>query len=287
MFGYVELCHELDKVKDFANVKSVGKTKYKRDIFVVKMKGQSSRNNVVIQAGIHAREHITSKLVIEQIKYIHETNSELPFNLFFFPMINPDGVEIAVRGANSLDLKDRNYLLKLNNFNTDFSMWKANAGGVDLNTNFDANWGEGDSNIFFPSHENYVGVHAFSEQESALLAKQTIIIDPVLTISYHSKGEEVYYQFFAEKKREKRDKKVAKIFSEGLGYKIVNTEKFSAGGYKDWCIQRLKITGLTIEVGRDNLPHKLQYTEFDKLLAKHKNILSLLKKSMKIIGRND
>ena len=29
----------------------------------------------------------------------------------------------------------------------------------------------------------------------------------------------------------------------------------SAGGYKDWCIQKLKIPALTIEIGKDELTH--------------------------------
>ena len=40
------------------------------------------------------------------------------------------------------------------------------------------------------------------------------------------------------------------------GYAIKSAPN-SAGGYKDWCIEKLKIPALTIEVGNDDLTHPI------------------------------
>ena len=65
---------------------------------------------------------------------------------------------------------------------------------------------------------------------------------------------------------------IAKRFSKSTGYKIRNVEKVSSGGFKDWCIERLKIPALTIEVGRDDLVHPISEGFLDEIYFKHKNV---------------
>ena len=57
-------------------------------------------------------------------------------SIYIVPMLNPDGVAIAHLGAQAAGvLKDR---VKSINGSEDFSLWQANARGVDLNHNYDA-----------------------------------------------------------------------------------------------------------------------------------------------------
>lgn len=144
------------------------------------------------------------------------------------PLVNPDGVTIA---------------------QTDRPMWKANARGVDLNVNFDACWGSGRLNTRERGGENCIGDCPFSESESLALARFTLKIRPFATLSFHTKGGEIYWEFSG-----RGDERGARVLSDATGY-AVKRIRGSAGGYKDWCIQKLGIPAYTIECGRDELAH--------------------------------
>ncbi len=203
---------------------------------------------IINQYSIHAREYITTYLAIEQIKDFYKRGK--CGRIFFIPMLNPDGVEIC---------------------QTQKPLYKANANGVDLNVNFPARWGTGEKNTLTSGDENFIGKYPFSERETQVLRDFTLKVKPDITVSYHSKGEEIYYQFFQDEKREKRDYLIAKAVAEETGYQIKKTP-FSAGGYKDWCIEHLKIPALTIEVGRDNLSHPIGKEHLKEIYKKCKGI---------------
>lgn len=219
-------------------------------------------NNIIITGGIHAREHITSFAVMRQIFYSLNHYSDicsLDGGIYFVPMINPDGNMICDSGTAAIGNIDAATVSELHQIlqTEDKSLYKANARLVDLNTNFDANWGSGKSNTFSPSSENYVGNAAFSESETRALADFTLKVLPKATISYHCKGREIYYEFFQSKRDKRRDRAIAEFINEKLGYKIVGGDLGSSGGYKDWCIQKLQIPSFTIEVGCDELTHPI------------------------------
>ena len=177
--------------------------------------------------------------------------------VFFIPAVNVDGIEICLGGK---------------------PLYKANARGVDLNVNFDARWGTGKSNVKVKGEQNYIGAYPFSERETRALRDFTLAIKPNLTLSYHSKGEEIYYEFFQDAKRKKRDERFAKILAKKTGYKIKSTPN-SAGGYKDWCVEKLKIPSMTIEVGSDRLSHPIGERHARSIFRKHKGSLDLLCKA--------
>lgn len=207
---------------------------------------------VLVQYSIHAREHITTHLALKQLKdYLHNGKKG---TVYFLPLTNPDGVKIAL---------------------SENKLFKANARGVDLNVNFDAKWGTGESNKLVKGDSDYIGEYPFSEPETRALRDFTLRVKPNITLSYHSKGEEIYYEFFQDKKRKKRDYKIAKKLAKVTGYAIKPT-KNSAGGYKDWCIETLKIPAFTIEVGRDNLSHPIGYKYLDEIYEKNKDVINVL-----------
>lgn len=136
-------------------------------------------------------------------------------------------------------------------------MWKANARGVDLNCNFDADWGHGRLNTTARGGENCIGDCPFSEAETRALRDFTLRIRPYVTLSFHTKGEEIYWEYGGL-----GDRRGAEILSAATGYcsKIIYG---SCGGYKDWCIQKLKIPAYTVECGSDSLSHPI--TEIKRL----------------------
>ena len=153
----------------------------------------------------------------------------------------------------------------------DFSLWKANALGVDINNNFDANWGE-IVHADKPSSQGFIGTKPMSENETKLIANYTRKMKAFITISYHTKGEEIYFNFFQEKERLARDEKIAKRFADSTGYMIKNVESVSSGGLKDWCVKKLKIPALTIELGSDELKHPIKKESLEEIFEKNKSI---------------
>ena len=106
--------------------------------------GKKNGNYMIVQGAIHAREHLTALLVVNLAKHLVK-NPQLSLlgGIYFVPMVNPDGVRLCQEGVGFVGDKQRKSNLLAINGNSDFSLWKANVEGVDLNVNFDARWGEG------------------------------------------------------------------------------------------------------------------------------------------------
>ncbi len=234
---------------DFKGEKGiVGKSFCGRNIYFFKV-SVSTTPVLICQYAIHAREYVTSLLCLRQIEnYVLHKKAG---TVYFIPTVNPDGIDVVE---------------KIN------PLYKANARGVDLNVNFDARWAKGEKNVFIAGRENYVGKKPFSEPETIALRDFTLKVKPDATISYHSKGEEIYYEFFQSGKIKERDYSFAKTVAKCTGYQIKSTPN-SCGGYKDWCIEKLKIPALTIEVGSDFLSHPIGENNLDEIYYKNKQVI--------------
>ncbi len=230
---------------------SIGKSLYGKDIYYFKVR-KTDYPKLIFQYAIHGREYITAYLALEHIKDALKRISR--GTVYFIPMLNPDGVSISL---------NKNPL------------YKANANGVDLNVNFDADWGSGALNVRVPSSENYIGKHPFSEPETIALRDFTLKVAPTMTVSYHSKGEEIYWYFNQPLSTRERDIRIATAVSKATGYPLVLTPR-SAGGYKDWCIKKLSIPALTIEVGSDNLTHPIKKQSLGEIYQKNKDVVKVL-----------
>jgi g-D-glutamyl-meso-diaminopimelate peptidase len=181
--------------------------------------------------------------------------------VWFIPLLNPDGALLVTQGIDSVEGRWRKEMLLRINGGYDFSLWKANAEAVDLNVNFDARWGTGKCNLTRPAGENYIGTKPFSARETRTLKHFTYRVCPDFTVSYHTKGEEIYWRYFQSGERLCRDFRIAAALAFETGYPLKEA-KGSAGGYKDWCVQTLKIPAVTVEVGKDCFLHPLGRAEF-------------------------
>lgn len=235
--------------------------------------GQKNGNYLIVQGAMHAREHLTALVTLCLAKYL-AANSQLTLNggIYFVPMTNPDGVRICQEGLGWIDDDIRRQtLVAINGGSSSFALWKANADGVDINVNFDANWGEGEQNVFQPAPQNFVGAAPFSSREAYALAEFTRRIKPRATLSYHLKGEEIYYEFNQGDEAIERDKLIANAIAAYTGYQVV-TPKGSVGGYKDWCISELNIPAFTIEVGSDSFPHPFPYSQLSIIVKQNEDL---------------
>ena len=108
----------LDSLSSFENLSTVGSTLLDTPIPMIS-KGNGEKGKVLLIGAVHAREYVTAPLLTSLIE---DYNGEYPVDCI--PLLNVDGVRLAVEGLNALPLKlrDRATLLRLNGGSTDFSL---------------------------------------------------------------------------------------------------------------------------------------------------------------------
>lgn len=268
LIKYLDLC-----IKDTQNNAFViGKTFLGQNIYAFH-KGPINGKQMLISGGIHAREYISCLVVLKLLE-----DYDLPYGCYFVPTINLDGICLSICGLDFVKDDDIKYLLyRLNNNSTNFKLWKANARGVDLNTNFDAGFGESKFAKPLPCSSGFAGEYVNSEPETIALVNfvNTIKID--YSVAFHSKGKVVYYGFEGlDKNVLKKENKMASFFAKNLGYKKIRSIG-STGGLGDYLGLKHNVPSVTIELGDDRLKHPINLQYFDII---YKSQYKTLKKFM-------
>lgn len=247
-------------------VRYIGKSLYGSPIPLIR-KGSARPGGVLIVGTVHAREHITGMLITELMR---RYSGDAPVDAV--PYLNPDGAVLATEGLTAFTLKnaERLALLRLNGGSTDYSQWKANLRGVDLNVNFDAEWGTGAENVRVPGSANYIGPYPESEPETRAICALMDRGAYALVVAYHSKGEEVYWGFRNIRTYRAEAERVAKE----LGYALKETPR-SAGGLKDYRVLKTGLPAFTVEVGKSSFPHPYPVEELPNLVRTHENIIGV------------
>lgn len=183
--------------------------------------------------------------------------------LSIVPMVNPDGVNLVINGAPE-EAPWREQVVKWNNGSTDFSNWKANINGVDLNDQFPANWeAERERNPKTPGPRDYGGEAPLTEPEAIALADLTRRRDYARVLAFHTQGEVIYWGF--ENLEPAESELLVNEFSRVSGYEPVKTLE-SYAGYKDWFIQDWRRPGFTVEQGLGENP--LPLSQLDPIYEK-------------------
>lgn len=245
---------------------SLGETADGRQIHHILIGDADAPKHMLITASIHAREYITTQLVMKQTAVFLEelskgTRALENIAIHVVPMINPDGVTISQFGWDGIQKEEtRQYINQImawdgsDGSGSYFRRWKANARGVDLNRNFDALWSQY-AGSGHPSSDHYKGEAPGSEAEAEALISLTKQYPFVRTISYHTQGEVIYWYFGQTGELKDITEQFGKAVSKTTGYPMdANYEKLDPAGYKDWAIMQLGIPSLTIEVGRETSP---------------------------------
>lgn len=274
-YGILNECCRL-KQKNIM-VYSIGETILKRKIYCFRSE-KPTKKRILFVASIHAREHITGDLIL---KILEEQKDKMNCDLYVLPLVNPDGVELCTKGIFSLPKEMRDNLVAINR-GLNFSMWKANVRGVDINNNFDAGW----SRVFShrkkqPSSQGFYGKYCESERETRAIVDFISKNNFSLVVAFHTKGEELYFEYF--NKNLERDRKIAQIFAKGLKYKIKNYEKTSSAGLKDWCVEKLNIPSFTLECGSDKYVHPIAIDKLNEIYKKFKCFYKMVNKSIKYL----
>lgn len=284
--SYDELQQKTKNYSDFYQIKIIGKSVLQRNIYAINKEFSKNKKWALVTAGIHARENLSTDFVCFLVEQLM-TKGDLEFNISFVPLLNPDGAELCLNGLKSVKNETmKKKLLEINGSNN-FSFYKANANGVDLNNNFDANWEQKFTNKDKPSSQGFYGYKFHSEPESRAIVNWTKNLNLFISLSYHLKGEEIYFDFFQNEKDYERDLKIAKIFAEDNGYKIKSTQNVSSGGFKDFCIKHFKIPSLTIELGEDKFAHPYPKEKIFDIIEKNKYFFENLNDAYKIFQLNN
>lgn len=247
-----------------------------------------NRNRQVLLAGaFHGMEWITSALLLKFTEEVCNAvkNGESICGvrvgtflnrrgLALIPCINPDGVEIQIHGADRAGIYEP-LVQSVSGGNT--SRWQANAAGVDINHNFNADWEalhrmEQENGIVSPSPTRYGGEFPESEPESRAIASycRTGTIDHAL--AFHSQGEEIYWSYADY--TDEAGRNMAYAMAGVSGYTVSQPEGLAVGGgFKDWFVQKFRRPAFTIEVGKGQNP--LPITDLENIYLQIRELLIL------------
>jgi len=280
----------LQKTYPFLEIGVIGYSVLGKEIPFVKI-GNGSKK-ILYQGGIHANEWITSVLLmkfIENFSRAYLTDSTIygydakklckQVTLYIIPMMNPDGIDLVTGNVDRNSNIYKNYVSIARNFpQIQFSTgWKANFNGVDLNLQFPAGWNEARRIKFQqgynrPAPRDFVGEGPLTEPESLALYNFTIMHKFELTISYHTQGKEIYWNF--QNINPPKGYEIGQRFAEVSGYTLeIVPYNSSFAGYKDWFIQDFNKPSYTVEAGFGENP--LPITQFEQIYLDNEGILVL------------
>ncbi len=251
-----------------AKIFVVGKSLCSRGIYGI---GIGKLTNAVLYAGtFHATEWLTGLLLYKfaedvlsayfgsKDNYLGGINIKTSLDkrgIIIVPIINPDGVEILLNGAETAG-RFKNIVLDASG--GDLSRWNANARGVDINHNFDAGFSEIKKlerlqGIIRPSARKWGGKTPHSEPETVNMVRLCRSFDISRVYAFHSQGEEIYWQY--GKHTPAQSLTMANVLGKTSGYTVTEPNlSASHAGFKDWFIDKFHRPGFTIEIGRGENP---------------------------------
>jgi g-D-glutamyl-meso-diaminopimelate peptidase len=272
--------NRLTNVYPFIRRRSIGTSVLGKDIAELRI-GRGSKR-VHVNGAFHANEWITSPLLV---RFLNEYALALTVGgtirglvmepyylnamLSAVPMVNPDGVDLVINGPpEQQPYRDR--VREINGGSDDFSGWKANIRGVDLNDQFPALWEleVARSPQKQPAPRDYPGTAPLTEPEAVAMAQLTRESDFARVLAFHTQGEVIYWGF--QNLEPPESERLVNEFARVSGYvPIRNIESYA--GYKDWFIQDWRRPGFTIEAGRGVNP--LPLSQFEEMYQKCLGIL--------------
>ena len=282
-YTYQELVNILFSLADtyeFLKVFAIGKSVQGRSIYAAEL-GISPRK-VFYAGAFHGMERLTAltlMLFLEEYCAALRNNTDYSLlanardalfgkSIVIVPIANPDGYEIALRGASAAG-PYADQVTAISGGNT--GRWNANVRGVDINHNFDAGFAqlkalEQAQGTFGPAPARYGGESPESEPETLALTTYCREHDVRQVLAIHSQGEEIYWQY--GNNTPERGRKLAELYATASGYRMATpTGTASYGGFKDWFIEEFGRPGFTIEIGKGTnpLPPSMLYEIYDRL----------------------
>lgn len=194
-YTYDEMKETFDELQknypQYVRVFSFGQSFEGRELLALHLTDHSKKKNkpgILITGSHHAREHLSTDVPIRVAERFIKNNQEARIkdlletrDIYFLPMVNPDGAMWDIRGRN-------------------YKIWRKNmrsagraAYGVDLNRNYSQGWG-GPGSSDRAASDIYRGARPFSEPETQAI-KSFIESNSNITmlLSFHSFSELILY----------------------------------------------------------------------------------------------
>ena len=275
---------ELDAAYANARIESVGTSVLGNPIKALVLGNPNAKRRILVQASMHAREGITVPLVMRQAENMLQADAKgatyrglkistmlQNVEIWVVPVSNPDGLRLVQGGINSVPKAWQSKVQKLNAGSLDFTRWKANINGVDLNRNFPGYW-ETDPAYPKPAPFNFAGTKPLTEPESQALYNLTMKEDFYSTTSYHAVGEILYWYSPKHGILNELNLKTAQQLSTLTGYRVLSTASQQPnGGFRDWFMYQFKRQGYTIEVATGIAP--VPTSKFPSIWSKNKLVM--------------
>jgi len=132
------------------------------------------------------------------------------YEILIVPVVNVDGHHVVTSG---IDPRWR----KNTHDTNDNGLLHEYPEGVDLNRNYDFNWAHGGSGD--PMSVRYRGTHPFSEAENRAMRALAEDYRFILSLTYHSQGEVIYYPWMWRGRKAPEDELLTEL-ANGLGSSI-------------------------------------------------------------------
>lgn len=254
---------------------SIGKSVDGREIYACIVGNPGAPRKIMITGGIHGREYLSSLLVMMQIEHylsrytVGKYNGLAYYDMFeefafyILPMINPDGVMLALEGIDSVQTPEvretleaiyadnlRDGLTGAEDINDYFAYnWKSNANGVDLNRNFAlSNWRDVTTGIMSPCFRNYKGPSAASEPETKAVSAWVQSLGEIEgMLAFHTAGQVVYWDCGMSGAVRQETSDLARAVCDHTGYKFIYDKHLDAS-LNDWMTLELDVPTVTVEL---------------------------------------
>lgn len=267
---------------ELMTMSSIGTSEYDRELWSLTI-GHGPAV-ILLNGSHHAREWMTTILLMKMAEHYAEgyTSSasyeqtklkELleHTTVVLVPMVNPDGVTLQQKGLAAFPEETHAALIRMNGGSENFTRWKANAKGIDLNRQYPAGWDTIQNNRSTSSYMNYKGAQPLQAKEAAAMAALTRELQPQLAMSYHSSGEVIYWSYKTSANDLTRDRALAQAYASMTGYRLVQpSANPSGGGFTDWFITEFKRPAMTPEIARAVSERHVPLSEWDRIWSQHK-----------------
>lgn len=284
IYRYDNLVSDLNQLaKQFPNLvelEMIGTSVEGRKLLALKV--GTGDVKVICHGAHHAREWMTSRLIVDFICHLM-TSETKPWKhirkewldritFWFVPMVNPDGVTLVQDGPDHFSNRDE--LIDLNDDSLDFSSWKANARGVDLNRQYPIDWEEIQADPGRPSSSNYKGEHPLSEPEIKSLVDFVNQHDFDCALAYHSSGEEIFWRYNLPNRFIESFRPLANQLADVTKYCLIEPEGIpSGGGFTDWFLTKFKKPSFTFEIAPYIGPRPVPDHYYDQVFYDNKLVL--------------
>lgn len=230
-------------------LEAIGTSVENRTIWALRLTNGTGPKNNIFYMGLHeSNEWMSLEVPIYLIHYFlanAKTNPRVQAilqraNLWFIPLVNPDGYEYS-RVHDNLWRKNRRV-------NPDETF------GVDINRNYGFQWGVGNFGANTSDIE-YRGPEPFSEPETVAVRDFALSNHPVLSLSYHTAGGWVLFPWSYTPQPSQNDgvfRGYALEMFASNGYRLLQegrSNHVKSGNSDDWLYHMFGTIAFTIELG--------------------------------------